>query len=314
MNVRNVDGADGRTARLIITDQGKENVVIVRLQEFFEHLPLLVGETVLICHPHGVLDLCVDVQRCDPLTIHGSGRQFVFQLVGIEKNFPQKLEFFLIHRHNVQPMFFVGRDLDRVHSQYVSPILKHGRFHALLHIQLIVWMFLHDTVDLIGKLAVQRRNRVRDFNFRAGVLPGEQDTERRSKQHPYKQDHHDNGNCRRAACANGRSQLFCRCRDCPQNLLSGFLCSFCRFDCRIPKQLPFADDSCSPFGSSCRRFAWQGFSRRCGGLDFRFRGCFDLLLSHNSRTHLLLNTHRFCRSGIFARWQRGSFICKQRFT
>ena len=29
---------------------------------------------------------------------------------------------------------------------------------------------------------------------------------------------------------------------------------------------------------------------------------------------LFLDTHRFCRSGIFARWQRGSFICKQRFT
>ena len=32
LNVRNVDGADGRTARLIITDQGQENVIVVRLQ------------------------------------------------------------------------------------------------------------------------------------------------------------------------------------------------------------------------------------------------------------------------------------------
>ena len=75
-------------------------------------------------------------------------------------------------------MFFVGRDLDRVHSQHVSPILQHGRFHALLHIQLIVWMFLHDAVDFVGKLAVQRRNRVRDLDLRAGVLTGEQDSER----------------------------------------------------------------------------------------------------------------------------------------
>ena len=178
LDVRNVDGADGHAARLIITDQGKENVVIVRLQQFFEHFPLLVGETVLICHPHGVLDLCVDVQRCDPLTIHGSGRQFVFQLVGIEKNFPQELELFLIHCHNVQPMFFVGRDLDRVHSQHIPPVLQHSRFHALLHIQLVVWMILHDAVDLIGKLTVQRRNRVRDLDLCACVLPGKQDSER----------------------------------------------------------------------------------------------------------------------------------------
>ena len=254
------------------------------------------------------------MQRCNPLAVYGSGRQFVFELVGIEENFPQELEFFLIHRHNVQPMFFVGRDLDRVHSQHIPPILKHGRFHALLHIQLIVWMLLHDAVDFVGELAVQRRNRVRDFNFRAGVLTGEQDSERRSEQHPHEQDHHNNGNCRRAACADSCGQLFCRCHDCPQDLPSGLFCYFRRFDRRIPKHLPFADDSCGLLGSSRRRFAWQGFSRRCGGLDFRFRGCFDLLLSHNSRTHLLLNTHRFCRSGIFARWQRGSFICKQRFT
>ena len=108
MNVRNVDGADGRTARLIITDQGKENVVVVRLQQFFEHLPLLGSEAVFICHLHGILDLCGDVQCCDLLAVYGSGRQFVFQLVGVEENFPQKLELFLIHRHNVQPMFFVG--------------------------------------------------------------------------------------------------------------------------------------------------------------------------------------------------------------
>ena len=75
-------------------------------------------------------------------------------------------------------MFFVGRDLDRVHSQHISPILKHVRFHALLHIQRVVWVALHDTVDFVGELAVQRRNRVRDFNFRAGVLTGEQDSER----------------------------------------------------------------------------------------------------------------------------------------
>ena len=55
---------------------------------------------------------------------------------------------------------------------------------------------------------------------------------------------------RRAACADSCDQLFCRCRDCPQNLLSGFLCDFCRFDRRISKYLPFANDSCSLFGSS----------------------------------------------------------------
>ena len=45
-----------------------------------------------------------------------------------------------------------------------------------------------------------------------------------------------------------------------------------------------------------------------GILDFRFRDRFDLLLSHNSRTHLLLNTHRFCRSDIPARWYGDCFI------
>ena len=205
-------------------------------------------------------------------------------------------------------MFFVGRDLDRVHSQHIPPVLQHGRFHALLQIQLVVWMILHDTVDFIGELAVQRCNRVRDFNFRTGILTGEQDSERRSKQHPHEQDHHDNGNCRRTACADSCDQLFCRCHDCSQNLLSGFLCSFRRFDCCIPKHLPFADDSCGLLWRSCRRFAWQRFCGRCSILDFRFLGRFDLLLSHNSRTHLLLNTHRFCRSDIPARWHRNCFI------
>ena len=32
LDVRNVDGADGRTIRLVIADQGQENVVVVRLQ------------------------------------------------------------------------------------------------------------------------------------------------------------------------------------------------------------------------------------------------------------------------------------------
>ena len=240
--------------------------------------------------------------------IYDAGRQLVHQLVGIEENFPQKLEFFLIHRHNVQPMFFVGRDLDRVHSQHIPPVLQHGRFHALLHIQRVVWVALHDTVDFVGELAVQRRNRVRDFNFRAGVLTGEQDSERRSKQHPYKQDHHDNGNCRRTACTNRCGQLFCRCRDCPQDLLSSLFCYLRRFDCRIPKYLPFADDSCSLLWRSCRRFAGQGFCGRCGGLDFRFRGRFDLLLFYESRSRLFLETRRLCRSDIPARWHRNCFI------
>ena len=254
------------------------------------------------------------MQRCDPLAVYSSGRQFVFELVGIEENFPQELEFFLIHRHNVQPMFFVGRDLDRVHSQHIPPVLQHGRFHALLHIQLVVWMFLHDTVDFVGKFAVQRRNRVRDLDFRAGVLACEQDSKRRSKQHPYKQNHHNNGNSHRAACANRRDQLFCRCHDCPQDLLSGFLCSFRRFDCCIPKHLPFADDSCSLLWRSCRRFAGQGFCGRCGGLDFGVWCCFDLLLFYESRTRLFLDTHRFCRSDIPARWHRNCFIRQCWFT
>ena len=59
-----------------------------------------------------------------------------------------------------------------------------------------------------------------------------------------------NGNCRRAACADSCGQLFCRCHDCPQDLPSGLFCYFRRFDRRIPKHLPFADDSCSLFGSS----------------------------------------------------------------
>jgi len=75
-------------------------------------------------------------------------------------------------------MFFVGRDLDRVHSQHISPVLQHSRFHALLQIQLVVWMFLHDAVDFVGELAVQRRNRVRNLDFRTGILPGKQDSER----------------------------------------------------------------------------------------------------------------------------------------
>ena len=79
---------------------------------------------------------------------------------------------------NVQAVFFVGRDLDRVHSQHIPPVLQHGRFHALLHIQLVVWMILHNTVDFIGELAVQRCNRVRNLDFRTGILTGEQDTER----------------------------------------------------------------------------------------------------------------------------------------
>ena len=175
-------------------------------------------------------------------------------------------------------------------------------------------MILHNAVNRVGELAVQRRNGIRNLDLCACVLACEQDSKRRSEQHPHEQDHHNNGNCRRAACADSCDQLFCRCRDCPQDLLSGLFCYFRRFDRRIPKHLPFADDSCGLLGSSRRRFAGQGFCGRCGGFDFRFRGRFDLLLSHNSRTHLLLNTHRFCRSGIFARWQRGSFICKQRFT
>ena len=56
--------------------------------------------------------------------------------------------------------------------------MQHGRFHALLHIQLVVWMILPDAVDFVGELAVQRRNRVRDLDLRAGVLTGEQDSER----------------------------------------------------------------------------------------------------------------------------------------
>ena len=104
-------------------------------------------------------------------------------------------------------------------------------------------MILHDTVDFVGELAVQRRNRVRNLDFRTGVLACEQDSKRRSEQHPYKQDHHDNGNCRRTACTNRCGQLFCRCRDCPQDFLSGFLCSFRSFDRCIPKHLSFADDS-----------------------------------------------------------------------
>ena len=32
LNIRNVDGADGHAVRLIITDQGQENVIVVRLQ------------------------------------------------------------------------------------------------------------------------------------------------------------------------------------------------------------------------------------------------------------------------------------------
>ena len=248
------------------------------------------------------------MQRCNPLAVYGSGRQFVFQLVGIEKNFPQELEFFFVHCYNVQAVFFVGRDLDRVHSQHVPPVLQHGRFHALLHIQLVVWMILHDAVDFVGELAVQRCNRVRDFNFRAGVLTGEQDTERRSKQHPYKQDHHDNGNCRRTACTNRCGQLFCRCRDCSQDLPSGLFCYLRRFDRRIPKQLPFANDSCGLLGSSRRRFAGQGFCGRCGGLDFRFRGCFDLLLFYESWSRLFLDTRRLCQSDIPAHWYRNCFI------
>ena len=79
---------------------------------------------------------------------------------------------------NVQAVFFVGRDLDRVHSQHVSPILQHVRFHALLQIQLVVWMILHNAVNRVGELAVQRCNRVRNLDFRTGILTGEQDTER----------------------------------------------------------------------------------------------------------------------------------------
>ena len=249
------------------------------------------------------------MQCCDLLAVYGSGRQFVFQLVGIEKNFPQELEFFFVHCHNVQAVFFVGRDLDRVHSQHIPPVLQHDRFHALLHIQLIVWMFLHDTVDLIGKLAVQRRNRARDLDLRACVLACEQDSKRRSEQHPHEQDHHNNGNCRRAACADSCGQLFCRCHDCPQDLPSGLFCYFRRFDRRIPKHLPFADDSCGLLGSSRRRFAGQGFCGRCGGgLDFRFRGCFDLLLFYESRSRLFLDTRRLCRSDVPARWHSDCFI------
>ena len=57
LNVRNVDGADGRVVWLVIADQGQENVVVVRFQQFFEHFPLLVGEAVFICHLHGILNL-----------------------------------------------------------------------------------------------------------------------------------------------------------------------------------------------------------------------------------------------------------------
>ena len=169
-------------------------------------------------------------------------------------------------------------------------------------------MILHDAVDFVGKLAVQRRNRVRDFNFRAGVLTGEQDSERRSEQHPNEQDHHNNGNSSRAACADSCDQLFCRCHDCPKDFLPSLFRGFGRSDCCIPKHLPFADDSCGLLGSSRRRFAGQGFCGRCGGLDFRFRGCFDLLLFYNSRTRLFLDTRRLCRSDIPARWYGGCFI------
>ena len=61
LDVRNVDRADGRTIRLVIADQGQENVVVVRLQQFFEHLLLLGSEAVFICHLHGILDLCGDM-------------------------------------------------------------------------------------------------------------------------------------------------------------------------------------------------------------------------------------------------------------
>jgi len=147
-------------------------------------------------------------------------------------------------------MFFVGRDLDRVHSQHIPPVLQHSSFHALLHIQRVVWVALHDTVDFVGELAVQRRNRVRDLDFRTGVLTGEQNSKRRGKQHSHKQNYNDNGNRRRAARANRRDQLFCRCRNCTQDFLSSLFCYLRRFDRRIPKHLPFADDSCSLFGSS----------------------------------------------------------------
>ena len=178
MDIRNVDRADGCAVRLVITDQGKKDIVVVRLQQFFEHFPLLVGEAVFVCHPHGVLDLCGDMQRCDPFAIYDSGRQLVHQLVGVEENFPQKLELFFIHRHNVQPVFLVSRDLDRVHSQHIPPVLQHGRFHALLHIQLVVWMILHDVVNRVSELAVQRRNRIWNLDFRTGILTGEQNSER----------------------------------------------------------------------------------------------------------------------------------------
>ena len=69
-----------------------------------------------------------------------------------------------------------------------------------------------------------------------------------------------------------------------------------------------ANDSCSLFGSSCRRFAWQGFSRRCSGLDFCFWCCFSFLLFYESRSRLFLETRRLCRSDIPARWHRNCFI------
>lgn len=180
--------------------------------------------------------------------------------------------------------------------------------------RMLLWMFLHDTVDLIGKLAVQRRNRVRDLDLRACVFTGEQDTERRGKQHPNEQDHHNNGNSSRAACADSCDQLFCRCRDCPQDFLSSLFRGFGCFDCCIPKYLPFADDSCGLLWSSRRRFAGQGFCSRCGELDFRFRGCFDLLLFYKSRSCLLLDAYRFCRDSISACWYGDCFIRQCRLT
>ena len=75
-------------------------------------------------------------------------------------------------------MFLVGRNLDRVHRKHIPPVLQHGRFHAFLHVQFFVWMILHNAVNRVGELAVQRRNRVWDLDFRTGILTGEQDSER----------------------------------------------------------------------------------------------------------------------------------------
>ena len=42
-------------------------------------------------------------EREQGITVYGSGCQFVFELVRVEKNFPQELEFFFVHCMDVPP-------------------------------------------------------------------------------------------------------------------------------------------------------------------------------------------------------------------